>query len=275
MTVAAAHPWRFLAWVQLLSVPFYWGARWPVAGFPFFGWPAAVAVIVVPAAVATALTAGNQGYRGAIRLWSRVGDIGRIRDVRWVLFALLFPAAVTLLSYAIVRCFHLPLPAVVTFTPAAAPGLFAAFLVAAIPEEIGWTGYATEPLQKRYGVLVAGLIIGAAWAIWHIALWWLGDGWEGQDRVLAVAAQAASTVAMRVVMGWLYANGGRSLPLAAIFHASYNTCWKLFPNDGSHFNPLATALVLIAMLVLVVAYLGVRHERFQRTTQGPPGNGRV
>jgi membrane protease YdiL (CAAX protease family) len=45
-----------------------------------------------------------------------------------------------------------------------APVLFASFFLGAILEEIGWTGYATGPLQERYGVFRAGLIIGAVWA---------------------------------------------------------------------------------------------------------------
>jgi hypothetical protein len=136
---------------------------------------------------------------------SRIADVRRLRGARWALFALLFLPAVTLISYGVVRYFSLPLPDVILFTPAAAPGLFAMFFINAIPEEIGWTGYATEPLQKRYGVFGAGLIIGVVWAPWHVAMWWVGDGWEGQDDVLAVAGQAASVILLRVVMGWMYA----------------------------------------------------------------------
>ena len=248
----AAHPWRFFALVQLLSIPFYWGVRPPIEVFPFFGWPAAVVIIIVPAAVATVLTAHEQGHRAALQLWSRIGDVRRIRSARWALFALLFPSAVTLISYGIVQYFGLPLPDVILFTPAAAPGLFATFFNGAIPEEIGWTGYATEPLQKRYGVYGAGLIIGVVWAIWHVAAWWMGDGWEGQDHTLAVAGQAVSVVLLRVVMGWVYAAGGQSLFLAIVMHAIDNTCWKLFPNNGSHYNPTVTAIVLGLMTVVIV-----------------------
>jgi hypothetical protein len=53
-------------------------------------------------------------------------------------------------------------------------------------------------------------------------------------------------------MGWMYAFGGRSLFLAVVFHAMYNTCWKLFPNSGSHFNPSVTAIVLALVTLLIV-----------------------
>jgi hypothetical protein len=94
-------------------------------------------------------------------------------------------------------------------------------------------------LQRRYGVIRAELIIGGFWALWHVAMWRVGGGWEGQDHLVATANQAVSIVLFRVVMGWIYANGGRSLFLAILIHAVDNTCWKLFPNDGSHYNPTA------------------------------------
>ena len=254
-----AHPWRYFVWVQLLSIPFYWGGRWAIQGFPFYGWPAAVAMIVVPAAAATVLTVQEQGDRAALRLWIRIGDVRRISGVGSALTAFLLPPVVTFMAFGVVRYFHLPLPDAVVFAPAAAPGLFVTFFLGAIPEEIGWTGYATEPLQKRYGVVRAGLIIGAFWALWHVPLWWSGDGWEGQVHALAVAGQAASVVLLRVIMGWLYAYGGRSLFLAIVLHAMDNTCWKLFPNNGSHYNPTVTAIVLGFMTFLIGA--SVRAQR--------------
>ena len=65
--------------------------------------------------------------------------------------------------------------------------------------------------------------------MWHVAMWWVGGGWEGQDHLVATVSQAVAIVLFRVVMGWIYANGGRSLFLAILIHAVDNTCWKLFP----------------------------------------------
>jgi membrane protease YdiL (CAAX protease family) len=201
-------------------------------------------------------------YRPALRLWGRIGEVHRIRGAGWALTALLLPPAVTLMAFGIVRNFHLPLPEAVAFTPTAAPGLFVMFFLGAIPEEIGWTAYATEPLQKRYGVVGASLIIDAVWALWHVALWWSGGGWEGQNHALAVLGQAASVVFLRVIIGWLYAYGGRSLFLAIVLHAMDNTCWKLFPNNGSHYNPTATVIVLGFIALLIAASVTVQRLRF-------------
>jgi uncharacterized protein len=45
---------------------------------------------------------------------------------------------------------------------------FFVFFVGAIGEEVGWSGYVTDPLQNQYGAFKASIIIGFIWAIWHI-----------------------------------------------------------------------------------------------------------
>jgi membrane protease YdiL (CAAX protease family) len=241
-----AHPLRFFGWVLLLSIPFYvWGVLWPIE-LPF-GLPVSVAMIIVPALVATVMTWREQGRRAAAELWHRVGDVGRATSALWMLVAFLFMPVAMLISYGLMRVLGLPLPATVTVAFDQVPVLFAAFFFGAIFEEIGWTGYATEPLQERYGVFAAGLMIGAVWALWHIVPWWIVLG----HSIVWVAGQSLATVVMRLVMGWMYAYGGRSLCLATVFHAMINTSFLLFPNNGSHYDPSVVAAVVIVMAMLV------------------------
>jgi membrane protease YdiL (CAAX protease family) len=202
--------------------------------------------------MSTAMTARERGRRAAAQLWIRIADIRRVKRAWWALIAFLFMPAVSLITYGIVRLLGLPLPVNITVAYAQAPVLFVVYFLGAVLEEIGWTGYATEPLQEGYGILGAGLSIGAVWAVWHIVPWWVGPWWLGQDHALAVAGQAFGTVIMRLIMGWIYAFGGRSLFLAVAFHAMINTSYKMFPNDGSHFNPSVTAVVLAIMSALIV-----------------------
>ena len=242
-----AHPLRFFGWVLSLSTPFYfWGVFWPIEALPF-GLPVSATMIIVPALMATVMTWCEQGCRAAVELWRRVGDVGRSKGVWWASIAFLFMPAALVVSYGLMRWFGLPLPATATVPFGETPVLFAAFFFGAIFEEIGWTGYATEPLQKRYGVFHAGLIIGAVWALWHIVPWWIALG----HSIGWVVGQSLATIVMRIVMGWIYAYGGRSLFLATVFHAMINTSFTLFPNSGSHYDPSVTAAVLIVMAALV------------------------
>jgi membrane protease YdiL (CAAX protease family) len=43
-------------------------------------------------------------------------------------------------------------------------------------EEVGWTGFATPWLQRRYSAVTTGLIVGVIWGVWHLlqGLWIAG-----------------------------------------------------------------------------------------------------
>lgn len=65
------------------------------------------------------------------------------------------PAA-TLLTYVAMRALDMPLqPPNINVLSALA--LFGAFFAAALGEELGWTGYALEPMQARWSALEVGL----------------------------------------------------------------------------------------------------------------------
>ena len=56
------------------------------------------------------------------------------------------------LSYVLMRLTGVPVP-IPQFTAPAALVLALAFFVAALGEELGWSGYVIDPMQKRWGAL--------------------------------------------------------------------------------------------------------------------------
>jgi len=186
-----------------------------------------------------------------IALLERSFDYGRIRAKVWYVPVVLLMPAVATVAYALMRATGLPLPT--PRFPVLAPVMLIAFFVAGLAEELGWSGYVTDPLQDRWSALGGGIVIGMTWAAWHliplvqahrtatwIAWWWL------------------YTVGNRVLTVWLYNNTGRSVFAAALFHAMQNASWQLFPSYGSHWDPRLTGPIVAAVATVVAVLWGPR-----------------
>ncbi|MEM9618791.1 MAG: CPBP family intramembrane glutamic endopeptidase [Pseudomonadota bacterium] len=124
------------------------------------------------------------------------------------------------------------------------------FFIAASMEELGWAGYATEPLQARFGALVAGLIIGLVWAIYHFIPLIQAD-----RSVEWIAWWALGTVAVRVFMVALYNAAGGSIFIVTLFHMTQNVSWQLYPVRGSHYDPQLFSVLFVIMAVIGVIIL--------------------
>ncbi len=102
--------------------------------------------------------------------------------------------------------------------------LFFVFWFGPLPEEIGWRGYALDPLQKRLGALGASLVIGSAWALWHVPLFFLEGTFQhglgfGSARFWIFSA---SMIPLSVLMTWVYNHTRRSTLSAVLIHFTGN-----------------------------------------------------
>jgi hypothetical protein len=118
---------------------------------------------------------------------------------------------------------------------------------------VGWTGYAADPLQARWGALGASLIVGVIWATFHIV-----PDLQGSHTWLWIAGQRGFSVALRVLIVWLYNNAGKSLLAAILVHDMDNvSVFTVFPNDGgSYYIPAITATLTAVVAVLVTFLWG-------------------
>jgi hypothetical protein len=237
----------FFGLTLVLTIPF-WAASAASGARLLPGLPAAALAVVCPAIAALLLSWRRGGAAGAWALLRRAGDLSRIKAAAWWLPILLTSPAISVAAFLILRLGGSAAPDPrIAILPAAA--LFAVFLVSALSEELGWTGFALEPLQARLGWLGAALAIAAVWAVWHVpaliqvhrSATWIG-WWS------------LGTIATRVIMVWLYDRAGRSVFGVAVFHALGNLCWQLFPVHGSWFDPRLNGLLTAAVAVAVVAF---------------------
>lgn len=151
------------------------------------------------------------------------------------------------LSFVIMRLIGLPLPYTVDISLQTALVFFLLYFISGVGEELGWTGYALDPLQNRWGAFKASFILGGVWAIWH-GITFLQTG----NPVSWVVDQSLKTIAMRMVIVWLYNSTGKSVFAAILYHTTDNVSWSLFPNYGSHYNPFVTGLITWLTMLIVI-----------------------
>ena len=161
----APSSWRsppaFFLLIFVLSLPFLLFAGTPLPG-PL-NLPISSLMIVCPGLAAAILVWREEGASGVRRLFVRVVDYRKIRAV-WYLPIILLMPAIMLLSYGVMLLLGRPLP-VDPFVPyLLLPVFVPLFFIAAAFEEIGWMGYAADPLQERRNALLTALILGIVWA---------------------------------------------------------------------------------------------------------------
>lgn len=238
---------RFVALTGALSTPF-----WLLGGLSrrqiIPGLPLSALMTVCPLASAVILTHRSAGRAGVAALLSRVFDAERIPAPGWYLPTLLLNPAAAAAVYRWQLARGVPVPPL-EVSAGAAGRLALMFLVAAVGEEAGWSGYALDPLLRRWGPFRAGLFLGVIWAAWHLIPYLQA----GRSREW-IAWQCLKTVLSRVLIVWLYTKTGGSVFTAVLFHASDNLSAFLYPRFGSHYDPRATAIALTVPAALALRF---------------------
>jgi uncharacterized protein len=245
----ATTPLKFFALVFALSVPFWLiGAATGLQVMP--GLPASTLMAFSPMAAALILVFRQNRAAGVIALLKRSLDFRRIKAKRWYFPILLLMPGVSVVVYWLMRWMDMPLPVPqIQLVPAML--MFLAFFVGALGEELGWSGYVLDPLQDRWGALRAGLWLGLVAIIWHLVpllLLHRSPTWIAWWCLYAMGA--------RILIVWLYNNTGRSVFAVALFHATLNLSYMLFPVYGSHFDIRLGGLVTAFAAAMVIVLWG-------------------
>jgi membrane protease YdiL (CAAX protease family) len=182
---------------------------------------------------------------GARELLKRSFDFKRIRRTIWYAPILLLTPGLAVLQYGLIRWMGVPLP-IPQIPVVATLGMSLALFLAALGEELGWSGYAIDPMQDRWGALPASILLGSVWAIWHFV-----PLMQVHRLPVWIAWWSLGTVAARVLIVWLFNNTGKSVFAAAAFHTMMNLSWQLFPIHGSCFDQRVNG-VITALAAAVV-----------------------
>lgn len=262
MSTTQRRPWAFFALFLALSIPFWIigaSSRSFLPAWIPINLPTAALMTFNPALAALILSYRDGGWRAVRGLLARALDIRRLRRIRWWVPIVALMPGVLALNYAwVVAQGRGPEPAV--FPLELVPLLFVMFIVGDLGEELGWQGYAYDPLETRWGALATGLGMGVFWALIHVV-----PLLEAHRAPLWILWHCSGQVCLRVLHVWIYVNTGRSVLATTVFHTMTNMSEYLVPNYGSSYDPMITTLVLSVLVLAVVGLWDARtltHYRF-------------
>jgi membrane protease YdiL (CAAX protease family) len=197
--------------------------------------PTAVLAQFGVALAVTALGSGRDGARALLR-----------RTFRWRAHPVWYAVAVLALPVLAVAGATAALGPRVLETVVAQPAAVLPFvtglglvLLVNLWEETGWAAFVQDRLEARHGALAGAAVTGVLFALYHLPLQ-LGGSFT--DAAIGMGVLLAVAVPFRIVVGRLYAATGGSVPVVALFQASFN---------------VATSSVLFDAIVPGVGALGV------------------
>lgn len=147
-----------------------------------------------------------------------------------------------------------------------------------LEEELGWRGYAFPRMQVMSNALVASLILGVIWGLWHTPLFLLPGTTQyemvaqNSIPILVFVWFVFETTALSVILGWLMMRTGGSVPIAIAFHAAANTGYSLLVVLGVYSAwqavVLYEGLLVLTSVLLAMTQGSLLKSRSARST--PP-----
>lgn len=212
-----------------------------------------------PALAAVLIAWHADGRRGFYALLAPVlrGRVG----LRWYLFAIFYMPAIKLA----VATTHRVASGVWPRFGHEGPILIVIAILLSLPmqsgEEIGWRGYALPRLASRFGWPFASVFLGAAWALWHLPLFFV----RGADKYgQSFLVYAVGVIALSVAISWAYARTQGSLLLAMLMHSAVDQTIGIVPDvltpgvKPFTFGASLPFVLTVAFMWVVAAYLLVR-----------------
>jgi uncharacterized protein len=228
------------------------------SNFPVSGKALEILGALGPAIAALILVGRSEGKAGVKRI--AASSFGAKCNWRFLLFAGLMLLGIHAASRVIYGLVSDNLPN--TEMLASPVGLIPLFIImfllgGGLNEEIGWRGYALDRLQSKYSALVASLLLGVVWIIWHLPVFFLSGT---NQSLIPFWLFMIAVIPLGVMMTWVYNNTGKSIFAAAMFHTIGNLSHELFrimPTESSRSLTgfvILTVLYFMAAIVITVVY---------------------
>lgn len=272
MALARSHP--VLSYYALV-IAISWGAILVAAGpsglFNSSANPAVLSQFIYVAALAGPSIAGVLTFglvHGRAGLRELLTSVFRWRvGTRWYLVALLTaPVLMAAIIFALSLTSSAFVPAIVTadnriglLMSGILMGLVVSFF-----EELGWTGFATPELRKRFGFLPTGAILGLIWGAWHYPLFSGSDPGTISPALYIAVLLFSFLIPFRILMVWVY-DHTRSVFVVMLMHAPLAAGQTiLLPTAIAGERAVVFDLIFGAALWMIVAVVWLANPDIER-----------
>lgn len=130
-------------------------------------------------------------------------------------------------------------------------------------EEAGWRGFALPKLLERHSPVVASVIVGVLWGLWHIPALFM-PMWEGRSQAFLLFVYV---IPLSMIMTWVYCRSRQSTITMMMMHTGGNLYSSILPSalimetvlvdsPGLDFTILKTIYYTAVAVVLLVATKG-------------------
>lgn len=126
----------------------------------------------------------------------------------------------------------------------------ATILVGALGEEIGWRGFLQPLLEKNTSALLASIIVGLLWGLWHVGHY--------KNGFMYMIAFLIFTVSASIIIAWIYRDTKFNILIPMLFHTSINFCFFImFKHSLADYKFMAiTAAVWLIPAIGIILVTG-------------------
>ncbi len=119
-------------------------------------------------------------------------------------------------------------------------------LIGALGEETGWRGFLQPLIEKNTSALIASVLVGLLWGLWHVGHY--KNGW------LFMLAFLLFTISASIIVAWLYRDTKFSVIIPILFHTSINFCFfMMFKNSLADYKFMSiTAIVWMIPAICII-----------------------
>ncbi len=246
---------------------------WYTSGTGFFVFGASIAGVIT-----IALASGKEGLRDLTQraLRWRVGFL-------WWAVALFFTGLLVLPAIAINAALGGGLPSFAFFRQDwyLIPVFFLITMIGGpLGEEFGWRGFALPNLQRKWGPMVASIVIGIVWALWHLPQFFRPETFHAQIGLQFLPLYVVAEITLAIIITWVYNKTGGSLLVGGIILHNADNFWgvTLFTNatmttalqSGTHpqfdmqlyiISTVVSALVALILAIVTKWRLGLSEDK--------------